>query len=80
MAVTVRLSRGGSKKKPFYRIVAADSRRARDGRFLEKLGTYDPNTSPAKVSLKRDRYTEWVQNGAVISDAVRGLVKQLGAN
>ena len=76
MAVSVRFSRGGSKKKPFYRIVAADSRRSRDGRFLEKLGTYDPNTNPAKVTLDKERFDHWVKHGAEVSPAVAGVVKQ----
>ncbi|MCC6807887.1 MAG: 30S ribosomal protein S16 [Deltaproteobacteria bacterium] len=79
MSVTVRLARGGSKKHPFYRIVAADSRRARDGRFLEKLGTYDPNGDPAQVTLKRDRFDFWVKNGAQVSPTVKSVVKQLPA-
>jgi small subunit ribosomal protein S16 len=79
MAVSVRFSRGGSKKKPFYRIVAADSRRSRDGRFLEKLGTYDPNSNPAKVTLDKERFEHWVKHGAVVSPAVAGVVKQLPA-
>jgi small subunit ribosomal protein S16 len=79
MAVTVRFTRGGSKKKPYYRIVAADSRRSRDGRFLEKLGTYDPNTNPAKVTLNKERYEHWVNVGAIVSPAVRGVVRQIPA-
>jgi small subunit ribosomal protein S16 len=79
MSVTVRLARGGSKKHPFYRIVAADSRRARDGRFLEKLGTYDPNSEPAQVTLKRDRFEFWVKNGAEVSTTVKSVIKQLPA-
>lgn len=79
MSVTVRLARGGSKKHPFYRIVAADSRRARDGRFLEKLGTYDPNGEKALVTLKRDRFDFWVKNGAVVTPTVKSVVKQLPA-
>jgi small subunit ribosomal protein S16 len=79
MAVTVRLARGGTKKKPFYRIVAADSRRCRDGKFLEKLGTYDPNTKPAQVVLARDRFDFWVKNGAVVSTTVKSVVKQIPA-
>lgn len=79
MAVTVRLARGGSKKKPFYRIVAADSRYSRDGRFLEKLGTYDPNKNPAQVSLDRERLDFWVKNGAVLSGTVKSVVKQAPA-
>ena len=79
MAVTVRLARGGSKKHPFYRIVAADSRRCRDGKFLEKLGTYDPNHEPAQVTLKRDRFDFWVKNGAEVSSTVKSVVKQVKA-
>lgn len=76
MAVTVRLSRGGSKKKPFYRIVAADSRYKRDGRFLEKLGTYNPGSEKAPVALNKERYEHWVKVGAVITPRVASVVAQ----
>jgi small subunit ribosomal protein S16 len=77
MAVVVRLSRGGGPKKPFYRIVAADSRRPRDGRFLEKLGTYDPTTKPAKITLKRERLEHWVKHGAQLSPKVQSVVAEM---
>lgn len=72
--VVVRMSRQGSKKRPFYRIVAADKRRARDGRFIELLGTYDPRTKAFR--LDADRYTHWLKNGAQASETVASLVKR----
>lgn len=85
--VTIRLARYGTKKRPFYRIVVADSRRARDGRYLEILGTYDPcnlsvpkNSDQAQEfginSLKRDRLTHWVQVGAKLSPTVQSILKR----
>lgn len=68
----------GKKKQPFYRIVAADSRRARNGRFLEVLGTYNPIKKPALVNLKEDRVTKWLDDGAIPSDTVRTLFSQIG--
>ncbi len=68
----------GKKKQPFYRIVAADSRRARDGRFLEVLGTYNPIKKPALVNLAEDRVTKWLDDGAIPSDTVRTLFTQTG--
>src|SRR6478736_6045263 len=73
MALAIRLSRGGSKKRPYYRIVVADSRRARDGRFIEKVGTYNPllaKDSPERVKLDNDRITHWLSVGAQPSDRV----------
>jgi small subunit ribosomal protein S16 len=73
MSVRIRLARGGTKKKPFYRIVATDSRSPRDGRFLEKLGIYDPlqpNDSPRRVILREERLRFWLGNGAQASDRV----------
>lgn len=78
MAVHIRLLRMGKKKQPFYRIVAADSRRARDGRFLEVLGTYNPIQKPALVNLFEDRVTKWLDEGAIPSDTVRSLFTQTG--
>ncbi len=78
MAVHIRLLRMGKKKQPFYRIVAADSRRARDGRFLEIVGTYNPITKPANVQLHEDRVTKWLDEGAIPSDTVRSLFTQVG--
>jgi small subunit ribosomal protein S16 len=72
--VVVRMSRQGSKKRPFYRIVAADKRCARDGRFIELLGTYDPNTKAFK--LNADRFGHWVKNGAKPSATVASLIRR----
>lgn len=78
MAVHIRLRRMGKKKQAFYRIVAADSRRARDGRFLEVLGTYNPIDRPATVVVKEDRLTYWLDEGAQTSDTVGSLLTQIG--
>jgi small subunit ribosomal protein S16 len=78
MGVSIRLARHGAKKKPFYRIVVADSDSPRDGRFLEKVGTYDPLVDPAKVSLNSDRIKYWMAKGAVPSDTVKSLLKREG--
>ena len=73
MAVHIRLRRMGTKKRAFYRIVAADSRRARDGRFLEVLGTYDPILKPAEVKIHEDKLTKWLNEGAIPSHTVKSL-------
>ncbi len=78
MAVHIRLRRMGKKKRPYYRIVAADSRRARNGRFLEILGTYNPITKPAEVKLFEDRISQWLNDGALPSDTVKSLFRQVG--
>ncbi|UCD80341.1 MAG: 30S ribosomal protein S16 [Desulfobacterales bacterium] len=78
MAVKIRLARHGAKKKPFYRIVVADSESPRDGRYLENVGTYDPLFDPAKVSLKSERIKYWMDQGAKPSDTVRSLLKKEG--
>ena len=78
MAVAIRLRRMGSKKRPFYRVVAADSRSPRDGRFIELLGYYHPIEKPAKVSLNEDRIFHWLENGAIASDTVTSLFKEVG--
>ncbi|HET97482.1 MAG TPA: 30S ribosomal protein S16 [Desulfurivibrio alkaliphilus] len=75
MAVHIRLTRMGRKKKPFYRIVVADSEAKRDGRFLEVVGTYDPMQEPALVSVKQDRVADWLARGAKPTDTVRSLLK-----
>ena len=75
MMVTIRLARHGKKRKPFYHIVATDSRNARDGRFLEKLGHYDPNHKPSKYEIKADRVQHWYSLGAQLSPQVAKLVK-----
>ncbi len=76
MAVKIRLARHGAKKRPFYRIVVADSEKPRDGRFLEIVGTYDPAPDPVKVTLKEERVQYWMDQGAKPSDTVRSLLKQ----
>jgi len=78
MSVKIRLRRMGTKKKPFYRIVVADSRMPRDGRFIEEVGTYDPLQHPSKVVLKEERVSYWLRNGAQPSDTVKGLLLRLG--
>ena len=79
MAVRIRLTRMGAKKKPFYRLVAADSEAPRDGRFLEILGYYDPMKEPAVVKIHEDKLQYWVEKGAKLSEAVRALVKREAA-
>ena len=78
MAVKIRLARHGAKKRPFYRIVAADSDSPRDGRFLEKLGTYNPLQDPAKVILDTERVKYWIGQGATPSDTVKTILKREG--
>ena len=78
MAVRIRLTRKGTKKKPFYRIVAADKEMPRDGRFLELLGTYDPMVEPVAITLKEDRINYWLKEGAKPSSTVASLFKQKG--
>ena len=77
--VKIRLRRMGAKKRPFYRIVVADSRSPRDGRSIEEVGTYNPLTSPAEITVKADRVKEWIENGAQPTDTVRALLKKAGA-
>ena len=79
MPVKIRLQRHGKKGKPFYWVVAADSRSKRDGRYLEKIGTYNPNTNPATVDIKIDRAVDWLQNGAQPTDTARNLLSETGA-
>ena len=78
VAVALRLERHGTKKKPFYRIVAVDSRRPRDGKSLENLGTYDSRKEPAEVAIKEERAIYWLGQGARPSDTVRSLFKRQG--
>ena len=78
MSVRIRLTRRGIKKKPFYRIVAADIRSPRDGKFLETLGTYDPMLHPAVVVLKEDRIKYWITKGATSSTTVSSILKKQG--
>ncbi len=79
MPVKIRLQRHGKKGKPFYWVVAADSRSKRDGRFLEKLGTYNPTTNPATVNLDLDSAVKWLQNGAQPTDTARTILSHKGA-
>lgn len=74
--VVIRLSRGGSKNRPFYRVMVADSRMPRDGRFIEQVGTYDPRSSKAQVNLNLDRVDHWVNTGAKPSETVADLIKR----
>jgi small subunit ribosomal protein S16 len=76
MAVTLRLTRAGGKKAPFYRVVAADSRSPRDGRFIEQVGIYDPLRSPAEVKLDKARVEHWLSVGAVPSQTVSELIQR----
>lgn len=78
MPVRIRLQRHGKKGKPFYWIVAADVRSKRDGKFLEKLGTYNPNTNPATIDLKIDNSVKWLQNGAQPSDTAKKILSYKG--
>ena len=78
MPVKIRLQRHGKKGKPFYWIVAADSRAKRDGRFLEKLGTYNPNTNPATIDVDVDGSVKWLQNGAQPTDTARAILSYKG--
>ncbi|WDP92681.1 MAG: 30S ribosomal protein S16 [Desulfobacter sp.] len=78
MAVKIRLTRKGTKKKPFYRIVAADIEAPRDGKFLEALGTYDPLQDPAVITLKEDRVKYWLGEGAEPTTTVKSILKKQG--
>lgn len=78
MAVKIRMKRMGSKRRPFYRIVVADSRAPRDGRQIETVGTYNPLTKPEEVVLEEDRILEWLGNGAQPSDTVRNILSKEG--
>ena len=78
MAVKIRLKRMGAKKRPFYRLVVADSRSPRDGRFIEEIGYYNPLTQPAQVKIDEEKALKWLQNGAKPSDTVRSLLSKAG--
>ena len=79
MSVKIRLQRHGKKGKPFYWIVAADARAKRDGKYLEKLGTYNPNTNPATIDLSVDDAVKWLQNGAQPTDTAKAILSYKGA-
>jgi len=76
--VKIRLRRMGAKKNPFYRVVVADSRSPRDGRFIEEIGTYNPLTSPSEINIDMARADYWMKNGAQPTDTVRALLKKAG--
>ena len=76
MAVKIRLRRMGAKKAPFYRVVVADSRSPRDGRFIEEIGYYNPLTNPADVKIDADKAKTWIANGAQPTDTVKALLKK----
>lgn len=76
--VKLRLKRMGSKRKPFYRIVAADSRSPRDGRFIETIGTYNPTTTPASITVNEELAVKWLKNGAQPTDTVRNILSGEG--
>ena len=78
MAVKIRLRRMGAKKAPFYRIVVADSRYPRDGRFIEEIGTYNPLADPSEVTIEADKAKAWIANGAQPTDTVKALFKKEG--
>ena len=78
MAVKLRLKRMGSKKRPFYRVVAADSRSPRDGRFIEEVGYYNPITSPADVKIDEEKALKWLKDGAIPTDTIRDLFSKQG--
>ncbi len=78
MAVKIRLRRMGAKKAPFYRVVVADSRYPRDGRFIEEIGYYNPTTEPATVKIDAEAAKKWIGNGAQPTDTVRDLLKKQG--
>lgn len=78
MAVKLRLKRMGAKQKPFYRIVAADSRSPRDGRFIEIVGTYNPIKKPAEITVNEEVALKWLNNGAIPTDTVRSILREKG--
>lgn len=80
MAVKIRLARHGAKKRPYYRIVVADSRAPRDGRFIDEVGRYNPCTEPAMVKFDMEKVDQWIRNGAQPTDTVARLLKQAREN
>ncbi len=76
MAVKIRLKRMGAKKAPFYRVVVADSRYPRDGRFIEEIGTYNPLTDPSTINIDKEKAEKWIKNGAQPTDTVKKLLKE----
>lgn len=78
MAVKIRLKRMGAKKAPFYRVVVADSRSPRDGRFIDNIGTYNPLTTPAEIKIDEESAIKWLKNGAIPTDTVKNLFSKVG--
>ena len=76
MAVKIRLKRMGAKKAPFYRVVVADSRYPRDGRFIEEIGTYNPLTDPSTINIDKEKAEKWIKNGAQPTETVKKLLKE----
>ena len=79
MAVKIRLRRMGAKRAPFYRVVVADSKSPRDGKFIEEIGTYDPMKNPAAINIDVEKAQQWIKNGAQPTDTAKALLKQCGA-
>ncbi len=78
MAVKIRLRRMGAKKSPYYRVVVADSRYPRDGRFIEEIGSYNPMMNPAEIKIDAEKAAKWIQNGAQPTDTVKAILKKSG--
>lgn len=78
MAVKIRLKRMGAKKAPFYRVIVADSRSPRDGRFIDTIGTYNPLTTPAEIKLNEESAIKWLNNGSIPTDTVKNLFSKAG--
>ena len=78
MAVKMRLTRMGAKKAPFYRVIVADSRSPRDGRFIEEIGYYNPLTNPVEIKIDADKAKKWINNGAQPTETVKALLKKSG--
>ena len=78
MAVRIRLTRMGAKKRPFYRLVAANSEAPRDGKFLEILGSYDPMKDPALITIHKEKVNSWLEKGATVTESARAILKKQG--
>lgn len=78
MAVKIRLTRMGDKKSPFYRVIVADSRAPRDGKFIDIIGTYNPLTDPAQINIDKDKATKWLKNGATPTETAKSLLVKSG--
>ena len=78
MAVKIRLTRMGTKKRPYYRLIAANSESPRDGKFLDILGTYDPMKDPAQIKVDKDKVKQWLEKGAIVSKSAKSILKKQG--